>query len=237
MRNLLMTVSLITLAGTAWAQEAPALTEDQVKTLALEAILENPEIIMQAVAILEQRDRQRQQEAAAGLIAQFQGPTDAPVMGNPEGDVTVVEFFDYNCGYCRRAGPAIQAILENDPNVRVIMREWPILSEASVFAARAALAAKEQGKYDEMHWGLMNGGGQASEATVMRLARMMGLDMDKFEADMNSEAVNAHLAESREMAQNLGFTGTPAFIIGDQLSPGFIEVDQMESMIQTAREG
>jgi len=137
--------------------QAQNMTEDQVKKLALDAILENPEIIMQAVAILQQREKDRAASGANTVRLQLESDPNAPNLGNPEGDVTVVEFFDYNCPYCRSAGETMQALLAADANVRVIYREWPILGDDSVIAARAALAAREQGKYEAFHWALMNG--------------------------------------------------------------------------------
>ncbi len=213
------------------------LSEAEMKAIALQAIRENPEIVMEAVAILEQRERAQQAQGASLVVAELQKSTTSPVIGNPDGDVTIVEFFDYNCGFCRRSGPILQDILGEDSGVKVIMREWPILGEGSVYAARAALAARNQGKYEEFHWGLMNGGGRATPATVRQLAKELDMDVEKLLADMNSPAVDAHIDESNQMARSLGFTGTPAFIIGDQVNPGYMEKAQMDQMIAAAREG
>lgn len=224
------------ISGAAFAHE-PERTDAEVKDLVLEAIRENPEIVLEAVAILEQRERDQQAANAAMVLADLETSQDAPVFGNSEGDVTIVEFFDYNCGFCRRSGPVMQGILNTDTNVKVVMREWPILGEESVFAARAALAARKQGKYEEFHWGLMMGGARASEATVRNLAVELGMDVDQLLSDMNGADVDAHLAESNRIARALGFNGTPAFVVGDQVNPGFVEKDQMLSMIEAAREG
>jgi len=129
---------------------ADDLSEDRIKELVLEAIRENPEIVLEAVQIIEQREQERQAAAAATVLSEnrdiLENDPNAPVLGNPDGDVTVVEFFDYNCPYCRRVKPQIEALLEADPNVKLVYREWPILGDGSVFAARAALASREQGK-------------------------------------------------------------------------------------------
>jgi len=156
---------------------AQSMTEAQVKQLALEAILENPEIIMQAVAILQQREKERAASGANTVRLQLESDPNAPNLGNPEGDVTVVEFFDYNCPYCRSAGQTVQALLAADANVRVIYREWPILGDDSVIAARAALAAREQGKYEAFHWALMGGEGRVTEALIFKVARDLGMDV------------------------------------------------------------
>ena len=232
-----MRVILVAVAFLSFAQIAPAqqITDEQVKQLALEAILENPQIIMQAVAILEQRKRERAASASNTVRLQLEQDPNSPNLGNPDGDVTVIEFFDYNCPYCRKAGQTVQELLASDANVRVIYREWPILGEDSVFASRAALAARAQGKYEEFHWALMNGEGRASEASILKLARHLDLDVEKLQADMTSPAVEAHIAQSSALARTLGFTGTPAFIVGDRTAPGMLSTDEITAMVAEAR--
>jgi protein-disulfide isomerase len=232
MRVILMAVSFLGFAQMVPAQQ---MTEEQVKQLALEAVLENPQIIMQAVAILEQRERDRVASVANTVRLQLEQDPNSPNLGNSDGDVTVVEFFDYNCPYCRKAGQTVQELLASDANVRVIYREWPILGEDSVFASRAALAARAQGKYEEFHWALMNGEGRASEASILKLARHLGLDVAKLQADMTSPAVEAHIAQSNALARTLGFTGTPAFIVGDRTAPGMLSTDEISAMVTEAR--
>jgi protein-disulfide isomerase len=233
----MMRVILMAVAFLGFAQMAPAqqMTNEQVKQLALEAILENPQIIMQAVAILEQRERERAASGANTVRLQLEQDPNSPNLGNPDGDVTVIEFFDYNCPYCRKAGQTVQELLASDANVRVIYREWPILGEDSVFASRAALAARAQGKYEEFHWALMNGEGRASEASILKLARHLDLDVEKLQADMTSPAVEAHIAQSSALARTLGFTGTPAFIVGDRTAPGMLSTDEITAMVAEAR--
>jgi protein-disulfide isomerase len=232
MRVILMAVAFLSFAQIATAQQ---ITDEQVKQLALEAILENPQIIMQAVAILEQRERERAASGANTVRLQLEQDSNSPNLGNPDGDVTVIEFFDYNCPYCRKAGQTVQELLASDANVRVIYREWPILGEDSVFASRAALAARAQGKYEEFHWALMNGEGRASEASILKLARHLDLDVEKLQADMTSPAVEAHIAQSSALARTLGFTGTPAFIVGDRTAPGMLSTDEITAMVAEAR--
>ncbi len=232
MRVILVAVAFLSFAQIATAQQ---ITDEQVKQLALEAILENPQIIMQAVAILEQRERERAASGANTVRLQLEQDPNSPNLGNPDGDVTVIEFFDYNCPYCRKAGQTVQELLASDANVRVIYREWPILGEDSVFASRAALAARAQGKYEEFHWALMNGEGRASEASILKLARHLDLDVEKLRADMTSPAVEAHIAQSSALARTLGFTGTPAFIVGDRTAPGMLSTDEITAMVAEAR--
>jgi protein-disulfide isomerase len=236
MRRILLAAALA-LAPLPLAAQSP--TEDRIKELALQAILENPEIIMEAVAILEQQQLQAEAAAAEMVLSQqrdlLENDPNAPFIGSAEPSAIVVEFFDYNCPYCKRAAGNVKALLEGHDDVRVVYREWPILGEGSVFAARAALAAREQGLYDEMHWALMGLQGRAEEASVLSVARSVGLDIDRLLVDMGSEAVNDHINTSRGLAQALGFTGTPAFVIGDALVPGAVPLAQLEDLVAEVR--
>ena len=232
MRIIFLAFAILSFSQIATAQQ---MADQKVKQLALEAILENPEIVMQAVAIIQQREKNRAAAGANTVRLQLEQDQNSPSLGNPIGDVTVVEFFDYNCPYCRKAGKTVHALIASDKNVRVIFREWPILGEASVYAARAALAARVQGKYEELHWALMNGEGRANEASILKMARDLGLDIAKLKVDMTSPAVEAHIAESSVLARTLGFTGTPAFIVGDLTAPGMLSVDEITAMIAEAR--
>ena len=204
-----MAMPLVALLLAPLASHADALSEDRVKELVLEAIRENPEIVLEAVQIIERREQERLAVAAASVLSEtrdlLENDPNAPVLGKPEGDVTVVEFFDYNCPYCRRVQPHIEALLDEDPNVRLVYREWPILGDGSVFAARAALAAREQGKYEEFHWALMGMQGRAEEASVIQVAREIGLDIAQLRRDLQAPEIAAHIAASMEMSRQLGF--------------------------------
>lgn len=218
---------------------AQELTADEVKRLALEAIRENPQIIMEAVAILQAREEEAARSATAQVLSEqrlmLEQDPNAPVIGNPEGDVTLVEFFDYNCPYCKRAAPDVKTLLEFDDNVRIVNREWPILGEGSVFAARAALAARNQGKYEEFHWAMMELNGRAEEASVLRVAAGLGIDIDRLKADMQSEDVEEHIQTSMNLASLLGFNGTPSWVIGDNLVPGLVAIDELQRLIEETR--
>jgi protein-disulfide isomerase len=126
-------------------------------------------------------------------------------------------------------------LLAADPNVRVVYREWPILGEGSVFAARAALASRNQGKYEEFHWAMMELSGRAEEASVMRAAEDIGLDVVQLRRDMNAPEIDEHIATSMRLSRAMGFSGTPSFVIGDSLAPGLIDADQMISLVNQAR--
>ena len=215
-------------------------TEDQIKDLALQAIRENPQIVMEAVAILEAQEDARKADQSVALLSSrrdvLERDPNAPVLGNVDGDVTIVEFFDYNCPYCKRVKPEIQALMAADPDIRLVYREWPILGEGSVFAARAALAARNQGKYEEFHWAMMGLQGRAEEASILNAAVEIGLDADKLRADMDAPEINEHIQTSMELAAALGFNGTPSFVIGEALVPGFIKTVQFEGYVEGARE-
>ena len=234
MRFILVAITFFGLTQEACAEN---MSNDKIKELALEAILENPEIIMQAVAILKQRNSERVASGAKAVRLQLENDPSSPNLGNLKGNVTVIEFFDYNCPYCRQASKTVQALIASDPNVRVIFREWPVLGEASIFAARAALASRAQGKYEEFHWALMNGEGRATEASVLKVARDLGLDIPLLQVDMASQTVDLHLEQSNTLARSLEFTGTPAFIVGDKTAPGMISLDQIFRLVAVARAG
>lgn len=239
MRNLLKHTLIWLLLAVAPAA-AQTLTEEDVKRLALEAILENPEIIMEAVAILQAQDEQAEQANTARVLSEqrimLERDSNAPVLGNPDGDITVVEFFDYNCPYCKQVAPEIEALIAADENVRLVYREWPILGEGSIFATKAALAARNQGKYEEFHWALMALRGRAEEASVRAVARKLGLNMDQLLADMQASEIEDHIQVSMNLARLLGFNGTPSFVIGEALVPGLVPLDELERLVEAARE-
>ena len=195
---------------------------------------------MEAVAILEAQEDARKADQSVALLSSrrdvLERDPNAPVLGNVDGDVTIVEFFDYNCPYCKRVKPEIQALMAADPDIRLVCREWPILGEGSVFAARAALAARNQGKYEEFHWAMMGLQGRAEEASILNAAVEIGLDVDKLRTDMDAPEINEHIQTSMELAAALGFNGTPSFVIGEALVPGFIKTVQFEGYVEGARE-
>lgn len=218
--------------------QADGLTEDQVKELVLDTIRENPEIIREAITILQEREEQSQANRVVSILRDnrelIERDPGAPVLGNPEGDVTLVEFFDYNCPYCKRVAGDVKKLIEQDGNVRLVYREWPILGEGSVFAARAALASRQQGKYEEMHWALMSLK-RADEKSVLEAANRLGLDLDKLKADMSSADIDKHIDISNQLTQALGITGTPSFTIGDSLIAGAVPLSQLQKAVADQR--
>lgn len=209
-----------------------------IEQIVIDLLTENPQIVIDAIQAYQDLQEQAEAELARLAIAEHRDQllTDpaSPVGGNPDGDVTVVEFFDYQCSYCKRAAPDVVSLLKNDGNIRLVYKEWPILGPDSVFAARAALASRAQGKYLEFHEAVMNQR-QVSEASVIRAAEELGLDIDRLRADMEAPEVSDHLDATMQLAQALGINGTPSFVFGDQLVPGVASLDQMQALVDAAR--
>lgn len=235
--RIVFAVLLAVLPLAATAQDT--VTEDRVRELVRETLLENPDILIEVFAILDQRAAEQETASRANAIAQqrllLEQDPNAPVLANADGDVTIVEFFDYNCQYCRRVMPTVEALIESDPGIRLVYREWPILGDGSVFASRAALASREQGLYEDFHWALMGMDGRAEERTVLMIAREIGLDVDQLLADMEAPEVGEHIETSMRLAELLGVTGTPAFIIGDNLVPGAVEQSLLQAYVDEVR--
>ena len=201
-------------------------------------LLKNPAVIREAMQVLQAREEAEKQAAASLAMKQYRSEllqnANSPVGGNPKGDITIVEFFDYNCGYCKRVVPTVAAVLRNDPNVRVVYKEFAILGPQSVVAARAALAAKRQGKYHEFHVALMSAE-RADENSVAATARALGLDYAQLVKDMGDPAIEEQLERNYRLATAIGINGTPAFVIGDRLVPGAVDEAAMMEIIATER--
>ncbi|NDC56793.1 MAG: DsbA family protein [Alphaproteobacteria bacterium] len=160
---------------------------------------------------------------------------EAPVTGNPKGDVTVVEFFDYQCGFCKRAHEETEKVLAEDKNLRYVYKQFPILGPNSLLAAKAAVAAHKQGKFLPLHTAFMKHKLPLTEEEINKLAKDVGLDVDKLKQDMESEPVVAYVNKSRELAESLGGRGTPLFVIGDKTYPGAMGTDQIKEILAGIR--
>ncbi|MES5488640.1 DsbA family protein [Bradyrhizobium sp. INPA03-11B] len=162
---------------------------------------------------------------------------DIPVIGNAKGDITIVEWFDYNCPYCRKLAPELRQVVQDDGKVRLVLKDWPILGPVSKVAARMALAAKYQGKFEAAHEAMISVNSRITEPRIAELLSGAGLDMDKLKKDLdaNAKAIDAILARNDEQAQAFGFNGTPSFIVGKYRVPGVLSMDQFEQVIADAR--
>jgi protein-disulfide isomerase len=169
--------------------------------------------------------------------AQVLRDPDVPATGNPEGDVNIVEWFDYNCPYCRKIAPEIQQVVQDDGRVRLVLKDWPILGEVSKFAARMALAAKYQGKYMAAHEAMIGVSSKLTEPRIRELLAGAGLDMDRLNRDatMNAAAIDAIIARNHNQALAFSFKGTPSFIVGKFRVPGILTMAEFEMVIADAR--
>lgn len=206
-------------------------------------LLENPEVIMEAVQVLEERQAAEQAQGDEALIAaNAEAIFDdgySWVGGNPEGDVTIVEFFDYRCGYCRRAHPEVLELLEQDGNIRYVAKEFPILGENSVISSRFALAVREvagDDAYEAAKESLITLNSDMDDTVLRRLAETLDLDADAVLAAMDSDAITEQLAQTRALAQTLQINGTPSFVMGDQMVRGYVPLAGMQQIIEEARQ-
>lgn len=203
-------------------------------------LLAHPEVIREAITILQNREQLAQVEATRQAITTradeiFRDPA-SPVGGNSKGDVTLVEFFDYNCKYCRAVAPTMAEVSLNDPGLRIVYKEFPILGPGSEAAARVALAAARQGKYHELHQALMTVESPVTEEKAIGAADAAGLDLERLKRDLSDPAIAETIARNHALAAALGINGTPGFVIADQLVPGAIDRATMERMIADARD-
>jgi protein-disulfide isomerase len=196
----------------------------EIEAIIKDLLINNPEVLLEAQNALEAKMDKIQADKMAVAIKEHAGelyrPANSPVVGNVKGDVPVIEFFDYNCGYCKKAFLDLAKLVDKDKKVRVILKEFPILAKGSEEAARVALAAKMQGKYWEFHRAMLENQGQANEASALRVAEKLGLDMPRLKKDMASAEVKKEIEDTRSLASKMGIQGTPHFIVGDKVIAG-----------------
>ena len=195
-------------------------------------IKDNPEVIRDALLGLASHEKESEIKAGIEKVRLDSGD---PIMGNENGRIVVYEFTDYNCGYCKRMFAPIQKILANNDDVRMVIKEFPILSQSSVTAARAGIAAQKQGKFSLFHNEMMSYRGQINNASIMTAAGKSGLDLYQLQQDMDSPATTAIIERTRTGAAALSLNGTPAFIIGETIIPGAISADELQSAIDRER--
>lgn len=226
---------------------APAATsfsdaqKSEIEAIVKGYLLKNPEVFLEIQNALEAKMEQAQAEQLKTALAThaealFRNPN-APVSGNPKGDVTVVEFFDYNCGYCKRGFTDVAKLIEQDPKVRVVFLELPILSKDSEEASRVAIAANMQGKYWDFHSLMISHRGKANKGTAMSIAKRAGLDMDQLKKDLKSPVIDGEIKRVRQLAQDLNINGTPHFIVGNRSIPGAPQdlLEQLKSDLALVR--
>lgn len=221
------------------AEPAEAPSQEAIEKIIREYILKHPEVIMESIQAHQQRQRAAEAERAKQAIIARQGELlndpGSPVSGNPAGDITVVEFFDYRCPHCKTVAGTVKKLMEEDSKIRVVYKEFPILGEESLVAAKAALAAHAQGKYLPFHDALMGASEPLTLASVLKIAAKVGLDVKKLRADMEAPQIRATIEKNRALAQAIGVNGTPAFIIGDDLLPGATDLASLKQLVARAR--
>ena len=237
-------VALLALTIAAPVTAGDSLTPEQkseVEKTVREYLLNNPGVVLEAIDAFRAKQEAKDKDRSKAIIAAHRGKLEndpnSPVGGNPKGDVTMVEFFDYRCGYCKRVFPAVVELLNTDGNIRYVFKEFPILGDASVFAARAALAAwkLDKDKYFAFHTALMGAKGSLSEDNVMKIASDNGLPVADLRKAMEDPEIDEDLKKNSGLAQALGITGTPAFIIGDDLIPGAVSLETLKKLVALQR--
>lgn len=226
--------------ASAHAQEAftPA-QRDAIRAIIVETLRSQPELVLEALQSLEQRQEEAQRTAAKRMLVEkrreiFEDAGD-PSVGNPQARTVLVEFFDYRCPYCKQMDQPLKALLGADPDLRIVRKDLPVLGPASVVAARAALASRAQNKYPAFHDAMMGFRGSLDEAAIFRIAGEVGLDVARLRRDMEAPEIGQSLQKVANLAQALQINGTPAFVIGDTLVPGAVDLATMRSLIAEAR--
>lgn len=211
-------IGVMGLASPAIAAPFDEAQTKEIQNLVRDTLLKNPEIIKEAIEELHRREEAKANESRKVELGKLY--TAPSPYSTGQGDVTVVEFFDYNCGYCRKAFGEILKLLDSDKQVRVVFVEFPILSEESRMASRATIAAARQGKYFDLHKALISGSGRLSEEKILKAATSLGLNMDQLKKDMESPETDAVIEANLQLGTAMNVQGTPAFFVGDQAVPG-----------------
>jgi protein-disulfide isomerase len=238
-------IMLLTAVCAASAQDFSPSQRTEVERIVRDYLLKNPELLQEVMAELEKKQSAAESEKhRAGVKEHAEKLFNSPhhvVVGNPKGDVTMVEFFDYNCGYCKRAMSDLLDMMKSDPKLRVVLKEFPVLGQGSVEAAQVGIAVRMQDpggkKYLDFHQKLLNGRGQADKARALAAAKEAGLDVSRLEKDMASEEARVSLEESFKLAEALGLNGTPSYVIGNDVVVGAVGLKTLQGKVNSARCG
>ncbi|PHP27355.1 DsbA family protein [Limimaricola cinnabarinus] len=235
----------LALAGPAAALDLDAMSEGEREAFGAQVrayLLENPEVLMEAIAVLDQRQAEAAAQGDSAMIAaysdalfDYEGDWQG---GNPDGDITVVEFMDYKCGYCRRAFPEVEELVESDGNIRYILKEFPILGEQSLMASQFALAVRAlegDAAYKQAHNALMTMRSDVTEESLKALADSLDADFEAVQQEMESPEVARVIAENRQLAQAMQVSGTPSFVMGEQMLRGYVPLAQMREIVSAER--
>lgn len=226
--------------GFSGSDDVPAMATSKadIERIVRNYLLENPEIIFEAAKRMEEKESDQRvtqmREGAKKRTTELYNAPDAIIAGNPAGDVTIVEFFDYRCAYCRKIVPDLSQLLKQDGNIKLVLKEFPILSKESDMAARAAIASVAQGKYWDFHIALMNAE-ELSEESVFAIAKGLGMNIERLKADMQSPRVMNVVVQNHSLAKELGIEATPTFYIGDEPFSGARPLGELKEAVAAAR--
>ena len=237
--------ALLMLAPPVAADEFSAPQKTEIENIIRDYLVNHPEVLQDAIAELDKRqaaaDKEKTKVALESNAETLLNSSRQVVLGNPKGNVTLVEFFDYNCGYCKRAMADMLDLLKSDSNLRIVLKEFPVLGAGSVEAAKVAVAVRMQDKdgkkYLEFHQKLLGGRGQADKARALAVAKEVGLDMKRIDADMASEEAKMSLEETLKLGEDLGLNGTPSYVVGSDVVVGAVGLDSLRTKVSTARCG
>jgi protein-disulfide isomerase len=238
-RSALFAAALVLLPAAAQADSFDDSQRKEIGEIVRQYLLDNPELLIEVSKELELRqqaeeDKKREGALTAHAKELFRSPEDL-VAGNPDGDVTMVEFFDYNCAWCKKGLPEVLSLIKSDKNLRLVLKEFPIFGGDSDYAAMAALASKKQGKYWEFHLALLGHEGRITASDVDQIAEDKGLDVEQMKADMKSPEIAKVLKRNHQLASLLSIQGTPAFIIDKTVVPGYLPKDGLMAAIGEVR--
>jgi len=235
--------TLLALPAAALAQTFSPDQRHEIENIIKDYLMAHPQVLQDVINELDKQQKQAAAEKARTAIKTnnatiFNSPHEV-VLGNPNGNVTMVEFFDYNCGYCKHALPDMMKLLQTDPNLRFVLKEFPVLGEGSVEAAHVAVAARMQdptgAKYIEFHQKLLGGRGAADKTRALSVAKEIGFDMGRLMKDMDSEEAKTTIAENLKLADTLGIDGTPSYVVGEELVVGAVGYDELAKKITALR--
>jgi protein-disulfide isomerase len=236
-RLLLPWLTACLLGVPAWAADEFTPTQRaEIVRILREALKQDPSILRDAVAAMQAEEGERQHAAMVAAKDRLIDPAD-PVGGNPHGDVTIVEFFDTRCPYCRKLEPSMADLLSSDHDVRLVYKDLPILGPASVLGSKALLAAQKQGGYERLRSAIMAAPPDTTKAMIREAAQRLGLDWQRLDHDMDDPAIQARINRNLELARSIGIEGTPALVVGDAMIPGAIDLSELRKVVATARAG
>jgi len=243
-RSLTVVMWILAALAVVSARQAPAagFSPDQrkeIESIVRDFLSNHPEMLLDAIQAADDKLKSEAKDKATKALAErrqevFNDPK-TPTGGNPKGDVSLVEFFDYRCPYCKEVEPSLEKLIAEDRQLRLVYKEFPVLGPESDIAAHVALAAVRQGKYDAFHRAMMAAKGHIDEAVIYKVAGSVGLDIDRLKQDIKSPDIDKALKANLDLGNALAIDGTPAFVIGNDIIPGAISLDALKQQIAAAR--